>query len=1434
MINIKKTNIFGLYLLFFLFTLSGFIPGSTKHLGAEENKVNGKPESLPPQPTLVAGDIESLIPLAETHYLDGKPVLLFSGAHQSSNPYSLLNYSNSVVFHKQGCLELLLELFPSTGTAITNDGTLAQAQNTPQYRFAVGNNPLVLDIAEEAYYRVFAKKKNEIRDEIKNNFASVKVDEMELETPFDDLPDREGVTRWQGFAKTYLPKGRHSFTADSEVSELLIIPQEVFQDYYEKVKDILQKKHVSYLLSFNEETEKTVSKDTINTNEKNFVVANPGEYQLRAYVSPIKEKIVSREVGFKLSEKDLFSDNNIIQDAMGNEAATIPFSEHELDIESFPNMEISYNLADPSAKRLISILQLDTTGDDRVDALFSIVENKQKEGEIEEIEEINVKLDFAKVKLKKKDFWYKAFRELGWGKNVDLYQWYYESLDSSFSHYVEQNTLVVSSDFSKSNHFVITNHFQPINLKENQMVRLDYKLEKPDQQSLWINFKLDTNGDGRPDKIISTENLNYGLNIKDGYTRQCMNVLALSGVDPKDEKSKCYLVEVIVLCSGKGRYYIKEFCNGRKKEIVDEEPMSFSEFQNKISDNKVEIVCDNVKRKRDGAVTVLSINDIFQQIKSKMTNIKCCKVKSMVFFLPQNTKLQASIPLQQENLRERLKGVQFFNNKTIEIPKFIAEKINKKVLKEGGFEYDGEEIADRINWSKKWYNMEECVIDEIFVIDNIGETISANSQTDKQQNMQQGKNIDQEKVEKTMQRFVGDIREECPLLHSLSGTVFAKSNFPGDAHVSNKFLINKWKLHAKNAFYRLFYDEKGLNIQGLFYCSGKERFLTIKKDFDGINLQKYPYLRFQFQEEEDLDSNEEKLWVELRGRCNPNGDFIVRLGGSSFKDEQGFCVNLLRELKQKYNDSTDFILNDISICLNAGVNEFDENLLTYGSDARSGDKEFQASIKSLQIFGIRDKNFGELLKNSSVQAANVNTVSIEDIEWTSKPIVNTQYQHKSFDNGQHVGIRFERDGINEEGVIVKATFKQPLELNYLQEARFEYTVDKPNIQGIVVVPEFNTLQNSSSISFLNLKEENGCLSFNITEKAREIYDENELSSIKLTALLFYLIKRPGIRCNNDKHMNTYSFSIKDLRFVVLEPPHIASAYDNLFYGPLFELNGRKYSFGDGLKTGNGVVKSNEESFAASISKIAQLMEKGKIALNLGNIEIAEENCKIDVYSQSKYFNVDMVELTKPGEHSIHDTNAKEPEITFRKINPTRYVVDVKAERPFWLVFSESFHAGWKAYGREKKEGGRQKAEDGTEKTGIREQGLGARGQRLEGGDRRPEVNGKNEEHWSALMSAQRDKGNRIELTEHQMVNGYANGWYVPVGEGVGALGNGLEAIEAGDFQIILEYKPQRLFEIGILISGITFVLCIGYLCYCGIRNIITKKKKIILSTDFTD
>lgn len=153
------------------------------------------------------------------------------------------------------------------------------------------------------------------------------------------------------------------------------------------------------------------------------------------------------------------------------------------------------------------------------------------------------------------------------------------------------------------------------------------------------------------------------------------------------------------------------------------------------------------------------------------------------------------------------------------------------------------------------------------------------------------------------------------------------------------------------------------------------------------------------------------------------------------------------------------------------------------------------------------------------------------------------------------------------------------------------------------------------------------------------------------------------------------------------------------------------------------------------------------------------------------FKVDLVEVAnKPLERS-GVSGQQPPTIEFRKINPTRYVVDVEADRPFWLVFNESFHEGWKAYARNS--------------SGVRE----------------------HKEPWSSLISMWKDRARRTELKDHFIANGYANGWYVDTNTVPGARS------QARKFQIVLEYQQQRLFEIGLLISGLTFLGCLSYLGY---------------------
>ncbi len=44
-----------------------------------------------------------------------------------------------------------------------------------------------------------------------------------------------------------------------------------------------------------------------------------------------------------------------------------------------------------------------------------------------------------------------------------------------------------------------------------------------------------------------------------------------------------------------------------------------------------------------------------------------------------------------------------------------------------------------------------------------------------------------------------------------------------------------------------------------------------------------------------------------------------------------------------------------------------------------------------------------------------------------------------------------------------------------------------------------------------------------------------------------------------------------------------------------------------------------------------------------------------------------------------DSNLKSPEVQWQEINPTKYIVDVNAETPFFIVFSQMYHVGWRAY-----------------------------------------------------------------------------------------------------------------------------------------------------------
>ncbi len=135
--------------------------------------------------------------------------------------------------------------------------------------------------------------------------------------------------------------------------------------------------------------------------------------------------------------------------------------------------------------------------------------------------------------------------------------------------------------------------------------------------------------------------------------------------------------------------------------------------------------------------------------------------------------------------------------------------------------------------------------------------------------------------------------------------------------------------------------------------------------------------------------------------------------------------------------------------------------------------------------------------------------------------------------------------------------------------------------------------------------------------------------------------------------------------------------------------------------------------------------------------------------------VRLVEIA-PARKPAHEPNPA-PTIAFRQVNPARYIVNVRnATAPYFLVFAETFDDGWNAYLLS-----------------------------------RPSV----QPSWyeqSALLAGLIDGGNRVELSEHALVNGYANSWHVD---------------KTGDYDILLEFVPQRLYEGGLLVSLATLVGC---------------------------
>ncbi|MEI7451814.1 MAG: alpha-(1-_3)-arabinofuranosyltransferase family protein [Candidatus Falkowbacteria bacterium] len=222
-------------------------------------------------------------------------------------------------------------------------------------------------------------------------------------------------------------------------------------------------------------------------------------------------------------------------------------------------------------------------------------------------------------------------------------------------------------------------------------------------------------------------------------------------------------------------------------------------------------------------------------------------------------------------------------------------------------------------------------------------------------------------------------------------------------------------------------------------------------------------------------------------------------------------------------------------------------------------------------------------------------------------------------------------------------------------------------------------------------------------------------------------------------------------------------------------------------------------------------------------------------------------------------------VEFKKINQTKYRVIIHgAVDNFSLVFSESFHGGWKTYLENYKKSSVSLNEadykilDGNDndqastdelKSYINSGYISSFGDLREKNikhtkwENNKEVFDYNEPYKIDFVSKnfngtiQNDNlspGSFYETwlqkpindNNHLMVNGYANSWNINPGE---LCINNSKCVKNADgsydMELVIEFWPQRLFYIGLFVSGTTLLSCLGYLIFIRIKKQKNKHEK---------
>jgi len=237
-------------------------------------------------------------------------------------------------------------------------------------------------------------------------------------------------------------------------------------------------------------------------------------------------------------------------------------------------------------------------------------------------------------------------------------------------------------------------------------------------------------------------------------------------------------------------------------------------------------------------------------------------------------------------------------------------------------------------------------------------------------------------------------------------------------------------------------------------------------------------------------------------------------------------------------------------------------------------------------------------------------------------------------------------------------------------------------------------------------------------------------------------------------------------------------------------------------------------------------------------------------------------------HNLPSEIKRTPILEFKKINPTKYRIRIhNASDSFPLVFSESFHDGWKAYLVKSKETKINLSildkykilDENQDNQATKEeliQYINNRWIMTIGDNKEKEIEHKKWENNKELLdytekyninfisknyqdSIQNDNLPNGKIYEtwfmkpiennenHLLTNGYANSWIIDPTKLCNQNNKCIQNANGSyDFELVVEFWPQRIFLLGLVISVITFFACTGYLIYDWLRNKNSILKKI--------